>query len=114
MELGTEVPPRSSAVPLTSIPDTEASSPVKKEETTSSIRGKELFVPGTLYYLKRNVVGDEELFTLLKRHPGEHFYRILLSSNLLSDHKCETHIYALRDVLKGVPSSSEDSIFSSD
>lgn len=116
MESGTEDPPRSSAVPSRSIPDpdAEASTPVKKEETTSSIKGEELFVPGALYYLKRNMVGDEELFTLLKRHSGEHFYRLLLSSNLLNDHKCETHIYALRDVLKGLPSSSEDGIFSSD
>ncbi|XP_057781284.1 uncharacterized protein LOC130999686 [Salvia miltiorrhiza] len=74
---------------------------------------EELFVPGTVYYLKRNVEVESqdrriEYFTLLRRNPGEHFQRILLSSNLISDHKCDSHFYALRDVIKGLPSSLDD------
>ncbi|XP_057965989.1 uncharacterized protein LOC131156374 isoform X2 [Malania oleifera] len=80
---------------------------------------EELFVPGTLYYLKRNIDTQNgecrkdnseggEFFTLWKRHPGEHFQRIVLSSNLFSDHKCDNHYYALRDVLKGLPRSADD------
>lgn len=72
---------------------------------------EELFIPGTVYFLKRNVDSDTynrhgkggEFFTLWKRNPGEHFQRIMLSSNLISDHKCDSHYYALRDVLKGLP-----------
>ncbi|KAJ4956110.1 hypothetical protein NE237_012893 [Protea cynaroides] len=74
---------------------------------------QELFVPGTVYYLKRKVDAENrsicsevgESYTLWKRHPGEHFQRIVLSSNLISDHKCENHYYALRDVLKSLPVS---------
>ncbi|PRQ25910.1 putative lipoprotein lipase [Rosa chinensis] len=70
---------------------------------------EELFVPGTVYYLKRNVDADtSDYFTLWKRNPGEHFQRIVLSSNLISDHKCDSHYYALRDVLKGLPSSNDE------
>ncbi|XP_043693787.1 diacylglycerol lipase-beta isoform X2 [Telopea speciosissima] len=75
---------------------------------------EELFVPGLVYYLKREVDADHgsisskgrESYTLWKRHPGEHFQRIVLSSNLISDHKCESHYYALRDVLKSLPVSN--------
>lgn len=70
---------------------------------------EELFVPGTVYYLKRNVdAHTSDYFTLWKRNPGEHFERIVLSSNLISDHKCDSHYYALRDVLKGLPSSNDE------
>ena len=82
---------------------------------------EELFVPGSVYYLKRNLdsrshshSGSEtgrEFFTLWKRNPGEHLRRIVLSSNLISDHKCDSHYYALRDVLKGLPGSSDESLF---
>lgn len=76
---------------------------------------EELFVPGAVYYLKRNInshIGNKsEFFTLWKRHPGVHFQRIVLSSNLISDHKCDSHYYALRDVLKGLPGSTDESIF---
>ncbi|XP_020682856.1 uncharacterized protein LOC110099891 [Dendrobium catenatum] len=76
---------------------------------------EELFLPGTQYFLRResdegssdnipNVKG-KEFYTLWRRNPGEHFRRILLSGNLISDHKCENHYYALRDVLKGLPAS---------
>jgi hypothetical protein len=52
-----------------------------------------------------------ELFTLWKRHPGEHFERIVLPGNIISDHKCDSHYYALRDVLKGLPGTNNESIF---
>ncbi|XVF32421.1 hypothetical protein REPUB_Repub17cG0081100 [Reevesia pubescens] len=79
---------------------------------------EELFVPGTVYYLKRNVDDHakssdnrgSEYFSLWRRHPGEHFQRIVLSSNLISDHRCDSHYYALRDVLKGLPMSHDESI----
>ncbi|XP_052179524.1 uncharacterized protein LOC127792908 isoform X2 [Diospyros lotus] len=79
---------------------------------------EELFVPGTVYYLKRNADKHgnsndkgKEYFTLWRRHPGEHFQRILLSGNLISQHKCDSHLYALRDVLKGFPGPIDESIF---
>ncbi|XP_030499949.2 uncharacterized protein LOC115715249 isoform X1 [Cannabis sativa] len=85
----------------TSTPETE-----HKRRSTSPCP-EELFVPGSVYYLKRNLDSQSrnggEFFTLWKRNPGEHFQRIVLSSNLISDHKCDSHYYALRDVLKGLP-----------
>ena len=76
---------------------------------------EELFVPGTLFYLKRNTDTQAgirgEYFTPLKRHPGEHFQRIVLSNNLISNHKCDSHLYALRDVLKGFPGPEDEGIF---
>ncbi|KGN44704.1 uncharacterized protein LOC101216108 isoform X2 [Cucumis sativus] len=63
----------------------------------------ELFIPGTVYYLKRHVESTPEYFSLWKRHPDEHFQQIVLSNIILSDHKCDSHYYALRDVLKGLP-----------
>ncbi|GMI85752.1 hypothetical protein like AT2G42450 [Hibiscus trionum] len=91
---------------------------LKKEEGAYKVP-EELFVPGTVYYLKRNVEswtesGDnrgQEYFSLWRRHPGEHFQRIVLSSNLISDHRCDSHLYALRDALKGLPMSHEEDIF---
>ncbi|KAI3425637.1 Lipase_3 domain-containing protein [Psidium guajava] len=75
---------------------------------------EELFLPGTVYYLKRNMDCNSnsriEYFTLWRRRPGDHFPRILLSSNLISDHKCDSHYYALRDVLKALPASTNDDI----
>lgn len=102
------------SISLTSI-SADPTKTISKEEISSSVP-EDLFVPGTLYYLKRNAVcqrngKDEEVFALWKRHPGEHFQRILLSSNLISDHKCDNHIYALRDVLKGLPGTPNDSLF---
>ncbi|XP_075100798.1 uncharacterized protein LOC142176634 isoform X3 [Nicotiana tabacum] len=101
--------------PITSKPSGNATSLVRREEAGSKV-ADELFVPGSLYYLKRNadarINGNSgEYFTLLKRHPGEHFQRILLSSNIISDHKCEGYYYALRDVLKGLPGSPDEAIF---
>ncbi|KAK4847961.1 hypothetical protein QYF36_007592 [Acer negundo] len=101
----------------TSTSRTENAGAPKKEEAASTVP-EELFVPGTVYYLKRNVdtrsssySGSTEFFTLWKRHPGEHFQRIVLSSNLFSDHKCDSHFYALRDVLKGFSGSNIEGIF---
>ncbi|XP_047958333.1 uncharacterized protein LOC125203873 isoform X1 [Salvia hispanica] len=83
----------------------------------ASTVAEELYVPGTVYYLKKNVETEShdrhiEYFTLLRRQPGEHFQRILLSSNLISAHKCDSHFYALRDVIKGMPTSSDDKTIS--
>ncbi|KAL3531245.1 hypothetical protein ACH5RR_010567 [Cinchona calisaya] len=102
------------SIPLTSV-SADPSNTLSKEEKSHSV-AEDLFVPGTLYYLKRDVASRSngksvEFFTLWKRHPGEHFRRILLSSNLISDHKCDTHMYALRDVLKGLPGSPDDRLF---
>ncbi|CAN4101246.1 unnamed protein product [Withania somnifera] len=97
------------------VPDTSNS----KGNTSSLVRQEgdaELFVPGTLYILKRNANArskgnSAECFTLWKRHSGEHFQRILLSDNIISDHKCDSHYYALRDVLKGLPSPTNEGVF---
>lgn len=97
---------------------TQTATVIKKEGAVGTVP-EELFVPGTVYYLKRNVdihmsskdSGGREFFTLWKRHLDEHFQRIVLSSNLISDHKCDSHFYALRDVLKGLPGSRDDHIF---
>ncbi|CAH2058367.1 unnamed protein product [Thlaspi arvense] len=80
---------------------------------------EELYVPGAVYYLMRNLRGNPksasrkrvEYFSLWKRDPGQHFQRILLSGNFITDHKCDSHYYALRDVLKGFPSFVHESIF---
>ncbi|KAF5822017.1 putative fungal lipase-like domain, alpha/Beta hydrolase [Helianthus annuus] len=95
------------STPSTSIPEVSKSDDVKKERHDLSSPEEELFIPGTVYYLKRKEEkhnGNKvNKFTLWKRNTGEHFQRILLSNNLISDHKCDTHYYALRDVLKGIP-----------
>ncbi|KAL8142610.1 hypothetical protein V2J09_015642, partial [Rumex salicifolius] len=84
----------------------------KKEEAKETAPHNELFVPGTVYYLKRNFDSKIEYFTLWKRNKGQHFQRILLSNKLISNHKCDSHYHALRDVLKGLPfPCSEESIF---
>jgi hypothetical protein len=89
---------------------------VIEKEGANPMLSEELFVPGTVFYLKRNADTQagagisREFFTLWKRHPGEHFQRIVLSSNVISDHKCDTHYYALRDVLKGLPEPDDEGI----
>ncbi|OAY67371.1 Sn1-specific diacylglycerol lipase alpha [Ananas comosus] len=101
---------KSSAAPEKS--RSEASAIVKQDGSES----EELFAPGTLYYIKRQIddisgsLKSIESYTLWKRHPGEHFERILLSGNLISDHKCDNHYYALRDVLKSLPIGDEKSL----
>lgn len=88
-------------------PQRDASAMILPGEATP----EELFVPGTMYYLKRTVdtggggKPGECCYSLWEREPGEHFQRIILSGNLISDHKCDSHYYALRDVLKGLPAS---------
>ncbi|XP_044501871.1 uncharacterized protein LOC123222911 isoform X2 [Mangifera indica] len=101
----------------TSKSTTENAALLKTEQSASTVP-EELFIPGTVYYLKRDVdtktSSDKEgtqFFTLWKRHPEEHFRRIVLSGNIISDHKCKNHLYALRDVLKGLPGSSDEWIF---
>ncbi|KAJ1417508.1 Fungal lipase-like domain [Sesbania bispinosa] len=85
---------------------------VMKIEGTKPAISEELLIPGTVYYLKRNLGSQNDVgkdfFTLLKRQPGEHFPRIILSGNLFTDHRCDSHYYALRDVLKGLPWSGEE------
>ncbi|XP_022771242.1 uncharacterized protein LOC111314302 isoform X2 [Durio zibethinus] len=106
----------STSVPLASKLETNAL--LQKEEDAYTVP-EELFVPGTVYYLKRNVDNQaessdnrgRESFSLWRRHPGEHFQRIVLSSNIISDHRCDNHYYALRDVLKGFPRSHDEGIF---
>ncbi|GLJ41674.1 hypothetical protein SUGI_0862540 [Cryptomeria japonica] len=76
---------------------------------------EELFTPGTLYHIQgrcvptvdKKTTGGKENCTLWKGHPNEHFGRIVLSSTMFSDHKCDNHYYALRDVLKGLPKSDD-------
>ncbi|OMO78447.1 Lipase, class 3 [Corchorus capsularis] len=109
---------KSTPVTLASKPETKIVAVLKNEEGASAVP-EELFVPGTVYYLKRNVDDDaessnnrsREYFSLWRRHPGEHFNRIVLSSNVITDHKCVSHYYALRDVLKGLPMSHNGGIF---
>ncbi|XP_024457851.2 uncharacterized protein LOC7476900 isoform X2 [Populus trichocarpa] len=106
------------AAPSTSKATTENAVIPEKERNVNALP-KELFVPGSIYYLKRDINTDAhtisgrgmELFTLWKRHPGEHFERIVLPGNIISDHKCDSHYYALRDVLKGLPGTNNESIF---
>ncbi|KAK7393426.1 hypothetical protein VNO78_21982 [Psophocarpus tetragonolobus] len=68
---------------------------------------EELFIPGTVYYIKRNLGSQNDVgkdfFTLYKREPGEHFQKVIFSGNFITDHRCDSHYYALRDVLKGLP-----------
>ncbi|KAF8009693.1 hypothetical protein BT93_J0625 [Corymbia citriodora subsp. variegata] len=96
--------------PPMSNPAAKVDAVMEKERTMP----EELFVPGTVYYLKRNTECNSnssiEYFTLWRRRPGDHFQRIVLSSNLISDHKCDSHYYALRDVLKGLPASTNDDV----
>ncbi|PWA38067.1 alpha/beta-Hydrolases superfamily protein [Artemisia annua] len=95
-----------SSIPSTSEP-AEAKADDIKEERHDMYPKEELFIPGVVYYLKRKEEkhnGNKvNKFTLWKRNTGEHFERILLTSNLIADHKCDSHYYALRDVLKSIP-----------
>lgn len=73
---------------------------------------EDLFLPGTLYYLQRDIENingvEDESYTLWKGDPGENFQRILLSGNLISDHRCESIYYALREVLKTLSPLPQD------
>ncbi|XVF80936.1 hypothetical protein PTKIN_Ptkin15bG0115600 [Pterospermum kingtungense] len=107
---------KSTSVPSASKSETKNVAVLGKEEGACKVP-EELIIPGTVYYLKRNVDTistdnrHRERFSLWRRHPGEHFQRIVLSSNLLSDHRCSSHYFALRDVLKGLPMSHDEGIF---
>ncbi|XP_009354926.2 uncharacterized protein LOC103946032 isoform X1 [Pyrus x bretschneideri] len=110
--------PTAPGVPLNDREVTDNAGAIKSGGAACKVP-EELFVPGTVYCLKRNVdarTGSSgsrrEYFTLWKRHPGEHFQRIVLSSNIITDHKCVSHYYALRDVLKGLPTSDDEDEFS--
>eukprot|EP01018_Ginkgo_biloba_P034230 Gb_24175 [translate_table: standard] len=81
---------------------------------------EDLFAPGTLFHVrgrrvasvnKKKTTDSRENCTLWKGYPKEHFSRIVLSSTMLSDHKCDSHYYALRDVLKGLPKSDDRRVF---
>lgn len=113
----TDVPGRKDSIMVqdittsTSKPEVTKSNNIKTEKPDSTFPQEELFIPGSVYFLKRkeeqhngNKVNE---FTLWKRHTGEHFQRILLSNNLIADHKCDSHYYALRDVLKGIPAPTK-------
>lgn len=95
---------------LQKTPESEAKTILNNLEEAAP---EELFTPGAFYYLKRDIeegsgsVKSRESYSLWKRNPGEHFQRILLSGNLISDHKCDSHYYALRDVLKSLPASDD-------
>lgn len=105
--------PAAPVFPSTSKTAKENAVVIEKEGANPTL-SKELFVPGTVFCLKRNADTQagisREFFTLWKRHPGEHFQRIVLSSNLISDHKCDSHYFALRDVLKGLPEPDDEGI----
>ncbi|XP_041009514.1 uncharacterized protein LOC121253584 [Juglans microcarpa x Juglans regia] len=106
----------STAAPASTLtPNTmENDDAIEMKGATSTV-SEELFVPGTVFYLKRNADTQAGIsrpfFTLWKRHPDEHFQRIVLSSNLISDHMCDSHCHALRDVLKGLPDPNNETIF---
>ncbi|KAL4588078.1 hypothetical protein LXL04_000957 [Taraxacum kok-saghyz] len=94
----------------TTIPTTSKAVEEIKEERRHDLTllpHEELFIPGSVYFLKRKEEKHNgnrvNSFSLWKRNKGEHFKRILLSNNLIADHKCDSHYYALRDVLKGIP-----------
>lgn len=93
----------------------QENSGLMKIEGTKPVVSEELYIPGTVYYLKRNSGSQnnvgKDFFTLLKMQSGEHFPRIILSGNFITDHRCDSHNYALRDVLKGLPWYGEEGIF---
>ncbi|KAI3742665.1 hypothetical protein L1987_60357 [Smallanthus sonchifolius] len=91
----------------TSKPEAAKANDIQKGRPDLAFPQEELFIPGSVYFLKRKEEkhngSNINTFTLWKRHTGEHYQRILLSNNLIADHKCDSHYYALRDVLKGIP-----------
>ncbi|XP_047312502.1 uncharacterized protein LOC124915782 isoform X2 [Impatiens glandulifera] len=118
-----KIPNNASGVSLTPPKQTEENDTIigRNEESVGKV--PELFVPGTLYYLKKRnskeTKGDNSCkskdgkgsFTLLKAHPGQHFPRIVLSSNIILDHRCDSHLYALRDVIKNLPGIIKECIY---
>ncbi|KAG6525964.1 hypothetical protein ZIOFF_015937 [Zingiber officinale] len=91
-------------------PDIDSLSITKLEEQLP----EELYVPGTIYYLKRginNIDGHKsgESYSLWKRNPDQDFRSIAISGKFISDHRCDSHYYALREVLKSLPISEAKS-----
>ncbi|CAN6203870.1 unnamed protein product [Urochloa humidicola] len=88
------------------------STKVLSSDTDDVFVPDDLFLPGTLYYLQRDIENingvEDESYTLWKGDPGENFQRILLSGNLISDHRCESIYCALREVLKALPPPQQD------
>ncbi|BBN04068.1 sn1-specific diacylglycerol lipase [Marchantia polymorpha subsp. ruderalis] len=72
-----------------------------------------LHAPGTLYHIRSRSLKPAELSgketdygcSLWKGDSDAKLGRIVLSTSMLSDHRCESYYYALRDVLKGIPIS---------
>ena len=91
---------------VTKIP-ADSTKVLSSDSTNDVFVPEDLFLPGTLYYLQRDIEDingmEDESYTLWKGDPGENFQRILLSGNLISDHRCESIYYALREVLKTLP-----------
>ncbi|KAH1136558.1 hypothetical protein GYH30_026853 [Glycine max] len=105
--------PVATEAPLPSKAAKENSGVTKVEGTKPAVI-EELFIPGTVYYLKRNLASQnvgKDFFTLYKREPGEHFQKVIFSGNFITDHRCDSHYYALRDVLKGLPWCGKEGIF---
>lgn len=79
----------------------------------------ELVAPGTLFHIcnrpiktpefNRNVDGGR--FSMWKGGAGSYLGRIVVTSNMFSDHRCESYYYGLRDVLKELPSSRNPVLF---
>ena len=105
--------PVATEAPLPSEAAKETSGVTKVAGTKTAVI-EELFIPGTVYYLKRNLASQnvgKDFFTLYKREPGEHFQKVIFSGNFITDHRCDSHYYALRDVLKGLPWCGKEGIF---
>lgn len=85
----------------------------KQTTSTPTNEHPELCVPGILLLVAGGRVpkgGEDksvgrEGHVLLKGQEGTQFGRIVLSSTMLSDHKCVSIYHGLRDVLKGLPKS---------
>ncbi len=89
---------------------TEPKQPVNDEEPELVVPGTLLFICGGQPIQRPENTGKSqgrEGHVLLKGHPGTGFGPIILSGNMLTDHKCENVYYALRDVLKGLPKSGD-------
>jgi hypothetical protein len=79
----------------------------------------ELVAPGTLFHIcsrqiktpkfNRNV--DGEKYSLWKGCPDSYLGRIVVTSSMFSDHRCESYYYGLRNVLKHLPSSRKPALF---
>ncbi|KMZ68616.1 hypothetical protein ZOSMA_235G00230 [Zostera marina] len=98
------------------LPITSADIPTTKVghlPTSRRTETEELYVPGILFYLKKHMDIDDGkqkcgvTYSLWKMQAHELVQRILLLGNLINDHKCDNHYYALREVLKGLPSASD-------